>query len=123
MIRVQVMLEPGGDKSLTRVLTEIVITNITRDGGRVSSDYAWRIRSIDRNKTETFFYGALVDSYNSTAVDLLWEVLDEWKSGRPHPIDNHGQPRPLIKDHEAFWKLAEPEDAMRDNPPILGDNI
>jgi hypothetical protein len=107
MLRVQVMLEPFGEKALARVLSEITIANVTPGGsGRMSSDYAWRIRSLDRSK-QTMAYGCLVDSYNSTAIDLLWEVLDEWKSGRELPIDNHGHPVSIIRDHEAFWKHVD----------------
>ncbi len=119
MIRVVVDVEPHGDKTLSRTLAEIVIANITGGGGRVSSDYAWRIRRVDRDNQEAVAHGCLVDSYNGNALDLLMEVLAEWKSGRKAPIDNHGNATVLISDHEAFWSAADPEPTKPDasDPP------
>lgn len=109
MIRVHMMVEPHGEKSLSRVLGEITIINITHGAGRISSDYAWRIRARDSSKREILAHGCLVDSYNGNVIDLLYEVLEEWKSGRTASIDNHGHAVTLIKDHEAYWKAADPE--------------
>lgn len=104
MLRVTIMLEPGGDQSRTRSLAEITIANITRAVGRMSDDYAWRIKMTDRGGREIVAYGSLVDSYNGNAVELLHEVLREWKSGRPLPIDNHGHAVSLIDDLAVFWR-------------------
>ncbi len=109
MLRVLIDIEPRGDKTRLRTLAEIVIANITVAGGRVSSDYAWRIRRLDRDDQEIVSYGCLVDSYSGNAVDLLWEVLGEWKSGRERPLDNHGFAATLIHDPVAFWNIADPE--------------
>ena len=108
MIRTIINLEPGGDQSRSRVLAEITIINLTRGDGRLSSDYAWRVRKVDPGGRMTTAYGCLVDSYNENSVDLLWEVLQAWKSGTDVAIDNHGQPVRLINDHEAYWKAADP---------------
>ena len=107
MIRVTVNLEPGGDASRQLVLAEVAIANITRGGGRVSSDYAWRIWAVDAKRRETVAFGCLVDRVNTSAIDLVWQVLAEWKSGRPLPLDNHGQPVRLIEDIEGFWRKAD----------------
>lgn len=115
MIRVLVEIERHGDKTRSRILAEVVIANITREAGRISSDYAWRIRRLDRDSREVVTYGGLLDSYNGNAVDLLAEVLGEWKSGRSAPVDNHGFTRTLISDPEAFWRGADPE------PTEIGD--
>lgn len=108
MIRTLINLEPGGDPSRSQVLAEIAIINLNRGGGRVSSDYAWRVRKTDHDGKMTIDYGCLADSYNGNAVDLLWEVLQAWKSGSDLSVDNHGQLVRLINDHEAYWKDADP---------------
>lgn len=108
MIRTLINLEPGGDASRSHVLAEITIINLTRGGGRLSSDYAWRIRKVDPDDRMTTAYGCLVDSYNGNSVDLLREVLQAWKSGTDVALDNHGNPVRLINDHEAYWKDADP---------------
>lgn len=107
MIRARIILEPHGEKPLSRVLAEITVINIGGNG-RVSSDYAWRIRYIDAGRTEITVYGCLCDSHNSTAIELLCEVLAEWQSGRRQPIDHHGHPVTIIMDHEAYWRQADP---------------
>lgn len=107
MIRTIITLEPGGDKSRSKTLAEITVINLASNAGRITSDYAWRIRS-DSGGKRFVAHGCLVDSYNGNVVDLLWEVLAEWKSGRECPIDNHGHPVRLIKDHKAYWKEADP---------------
>jgi hypothetical protein len=109
MLRVLIMLEPGGDASREKLLTEVTIINITRGAGRMSSDYAWRIRrAVRKIGDDPVSYGCLVDSYNGDAASLLLEVLSEWKSGRAAPIDNHGYAVSLIEDHAAYWKSADP---------------
>jgi hypothetical protein len=109
VIRTLIELEPAGDKTRSRTLGEITVANITRAAGRISDDYAWRIRVVDKKQREIVAYGCLVDSYTGNVVDLVWEVLAEWKSGRPAPIDNHGNAMILIRDHEAFWRKADPD--------------
>src|SRR5664279_4201940 len=110
MIRTTIMLEPNGDASRAKELAEITIANITPDGsGRLSSDYAWRIRLTHFNNNMITDYGTLVDSRNDDAVSLVWEVISEWKSGREFPIDNHGHPVKLLSDHVKFWKKADPK--------------
>ena len=109
MLRVRIELEPHGDKNESRQSAEITIANITRAAGRVSSDYAWRIQTVNDHVKEPIAHGCLVDSYNANAVDLLWEVLREWKSGRSMPLDNHGNVVSPILDHRAFWAKADPD--------------
>lgn len=104
MIRTTINLEPRGDQTRSRRCAEITIANVTTAPGRMSDDYAWRVRVVDRSGNETVTYGALVDSYNGDATELLLEVLTEWKSGRKAPIDNHGYSVSPIRDHAAFWK-------------------
>lgn len=91
MIRAKILLEPNGDKDRVREMGEIEITNVTTGGGRMSSDYLWRIRCQVARQDPIDACGYLVDSRNGSMVDLLQEVLAEWKSKRPLPIDNHGQ--------------------------------
>ncbi len=75
----------------------------------MSSDYAWRIATQNAHGEPLVAAGYLVDSINDSAVGLLWEVLREWKSGRPLPIDNHGfatQPEGIeIPAEELFCRL------------------
>ncbi len=115
MIRVTIMLEPGGDKSQAQALAEITVVNISQGsgGGRKSSDYAWRIRSIDSTLGQILVYGCLVDNHNSNAVDIVFKVMSEWKSGRSAPINRHGKAAMPIKDHEAYWKIADPITTIR----------
>lgn len=107
MIRATIVVEPHGDVSRSKRLGEICVANVTRGGGRVSSDYAWRIKYLGRNDIEVVKYGCLVDSCNANAVDLLAEVLMEWKSGRDMPIDNHGFAVRVIDHLPEFWAAVD----------------
>ncbi len=90
MLKVKVWYEgKSGDVELGTV----EIGNITRSYGRVSSDHIWRVRGQDSNKNKIDASGYYVDSYNGSALGLLAEIMAEWKSGREHPVDNHGMVR------------------------------
>jgi hypothetical protein len=76
----------------------------------MSQDYIWRINTKDGANVPVHAEGYLVDSTNGSAVDLLHEVLNEWKSGRPLPIDNHGYiglPEGIKSDAATLWKKID----------------
>ena len=90
-LAVRLEIQPGGRVESAYEIGSIEIINITTQG-RMSQDYAWRIRGLDRRNKPIEAVGWLVDSMNNSAMELAAEVLAEWRSGRPLPIDNHGQP-------------------------------
>lgn len=104
MLRVRVELEPHGNADAARAVAEVEIVNVTFGRLRMTADYAWRIREARSGLTAM---GWIVDWWNdATSVHLLAAVLDEWRSGRPLPIDNHGNPAvPQGQDApEEFWR-------------------
>ena len=92
-------------------LGEIEIGNITYDGSRMSSDYLWRINAVDARRRPIVVCGFIVDSCNGSALELVAEVLAEWKSGRKYPIDNHGKERLYPEGYnmsaEDMWKRID----------------
>jgi hypothetical protein len=109
-VKVQVLVEPGGDSNRARLVGEVEIANVTVGGGRMSQDYLWRVRGHMGDGKPIQAQGWLVDSLNESALELLAEVLAEWRSGRPLPIDNHGQataPEGLSMSPESLWKKLD----------------
>lgn len=90
----------------------VEVTNITRSGGRMSSDYLWRVQGIDAQNKPINACGYYVDSYNGSALQCLAEILTEWQSGRTRPIDNHGYqtlPEGIRVSAEELWEKLDRE--------------
>lgn len=73
MLKVTIDLLPHGNADSSCVLAEVEIANVTSDPSKGIDARGW-----------------LVDWRPKDAVSLLGRVIDEWSSGRPLPIDNHG---------------------------------
>lgn len=91
-LKIHLTIEPRGHKTKAYDIGFIEICNVT-GLGRMSSDYLWRIHTNTHALRHVEAEGYIVDSINVNAVELLYDVLSEWKSGRTQPIDNHGMSR------------------------------
>jgi len=93
----------------------VEICNVTGTGtGRVSSDYYWRIHVKPRDGQSQIFCGCTADSYTVTAMQLLADVLAQWRSSPLPPgqaYDNHGNvvasAEGVSYTADEFWKCQD----------------
>ena len=121
-LRVKLLIDPKGDKTKSRDIGEIEIINVTRSAGRMSDDYLWRIRTTSASTSKQVdAVGYVVDSYHGSVIELLYEVLAEWKSGRPLPTDNHGLqtlPEGIKITATELWKYLDDLEVPSDEKSV-----
>ena len=117
MIRVEIFVDPHGDMAAARPLGRVEIANVTRCPGRLSQDYLWRVSGQNARREPISACGYLVDSTNRSAMELVAEALAEWRSGRPLPMDNHGQaglPEGIEMSAAEVWSRLDALDSARE---------